>query len=676
MDASDNQKIRQLFDDYLQMYSSRDDRLSTFFSEDFSGFTPGGDFLVKDREEWLAFTRQDFARVKDPIHIELKDLAIQTLADTVAVATGLLIIRMPIKDHISSIETARLVLIFHKEPAGWKISHSSISIPCYKGKIYPPKELAGRNRFPEDQTAERMNQLSDANHNLLEINEELSREIVDRSRAKNALKESEYFFKESQRSASIGSYKADFISGYWESSEVLDTIFGIDKSYDHSIQGWLDIVHPDDRDEMDHYLRDEVISESKPFSKEYRIIRKKDGETRWVNGQGEVEFDSNGNVSSLFGTINDITERKQNELALKISEENYRCFAGLTSDYVHKCSRTGTAPFRIQWMSGSVGSISGYKAEEIYELGCWLSLVHPDDRQDVAAYLNNLVPGDVKKIEFRMVTKEGRICWISETSRCETGEAEGELILFGAATDVSEHRLAEDELQKKNAEIEKFIYTVSHDLRSPLVTVKTFLGYLEKDMAEGNQGQLAQDLQFIHSAADKMKLLLDELLEMSRIGRIEIPPVRVSFREILAEALEALAGVIKERTVDIHLPEADLMLFGDRPRLCQIWQNLIENAIKYSRDGTVPRIELGLQQEAGETLFFVKDNGIGINPQYHNRIFGVFDKLDPKSPGAGLGLSMIKRIVEKCGGRVWVESEGINKGSCFFFTLPHAVVKS
>ena len=117
------------------------------------------------------------------------------------------------------------------------------------------------------------------------------------------------------------------------------------------------------------------------------------------------------------------------------------------------------------------------------------------------------------------------------------------------------------------------------------------------------------------------------------------------------------------------------MLFGDRPRLCRIWQNLIENAIKYSRDEVIPRIELGVQQVNGETVFFVRDNGIGIDPRYHSKIFGIFEKLDPKSPGAGLGLSMVQRIVEKCGGRIWVESEGIGKGSCFSFTLPHAVVQ-
>jgi len=237
-------------------------------------------------------------------------------------------------------------------------------------------------------------------------------------------------------------------------------------------------------------------------------------------------------------------------------------------------------------------------------------------------------------------------------------------------TELELRRQAEEELRKKNVEIEQFIYTVSHDLRSPLVTVKTFMGYLEKDLAEGNREQLAQDIQFIHGAADKMKLLLDELLELSRIGRIETSSVRVSLKEILSETLEVLAGVISERTVDIRLPDTDLVLFGDRPRLCQIWQNLVENAIRYSHDDTIPRIQAGIQQVDGETIFSVRDNGRGIDPKYHRKIFGIFEKLDPKSPGAGLGLSMVQRIVEKCGGRIWVESEGIDTGSCFFFTLP------
>ena len=158
MEARVDPELRQLFDEYLRMYAARDDRLTTMFSDDFSGFTGGGDFLVKDREEWVAITRRDFAQVKDAIRIEIKDVAIQSLADTIAVATGFFVIHLPIKDHVLSRQTARLVLIFRKENECWKISHSSISIPYNlvgDGEVYPLKELAARTQVLEDLVAER-----------------------------------------------------------------------------------------------------------------------------------------------------------------------------------------------------------------------------------------------------------------------------------------------------------------------------------------------------------------------------------------------------------------------------------------------------------------------------------------------------------------------------------------
>ena len=181
MKKNDHQVIQQLFDDYIRMYSSRDDQLTAHFSEDFSGFTGGGDFLVKQREEWVAITRQDFAQIKDPIRIEIKDLSIQSLADTIAVATGFFTINLPIDDQILSRETARLVLIFRQESAGWKITHSSISIPYHlvrEGEVYPMKELIDRNQFLEKMVSERTTQLSDAKETLERINEQLTNEIA------------------------------------------------------------------------------------------------------------------------------------------------------------------------------------------------------------------------------------------------------------------------------------------------------------------------------------------------------------------------------------------------------------------------------------------------------------------------------------------------------------------
>jgi ketosteroid isomerase-like protein len=165
MNASDHQKVRELFDAYLRMYATRDDRLTEWFSDNFSGFAGGGNILVKTREEWVAVTRQDFAQVKEAIRIELKDLSIQSLSGTVAIATAFFTIHLPIQDAILSRETARLVLVFRLED-DWKICHSSISIPyglVGEGEVYPLKELVGRTQMLETMVAERTAQLEAKN---------------------------------------------------------------------------------------------------------------------------------------------------------------------------------------------------------------------------------------------------------------------------------------------------------------------------------------------------------------------------------------------------------------------------------------------------------------------------------------------------------------------------------
>jgi signal transduction histidine kinase len=303
-----------------------------------------------------------------------------------------------------------------------------------------------------------------------------------------------------------------------------------------------------------------------------------------------------------------------------------------------------------------------------------ISYFNPDAQPIIQEAVKLLIESGASfDLELQIITAMNNLKWVRIIGEAEYLE-EKIVKIFGSYQDITARKLTDIELKMKNYEIEQFIYTVSHDLRSPLVTVKTFMGYLEIDMAECNKENLSQDIQFIHSAADKMKLLLDELVEMSRVGRVETPPARVSLKEVLAETLDVLAGSVRERKIDIRLPDTDLMLFGDRQRLCQIWQNLIENALKYNRDGNIPCIEIGFRQMTGETAFFVKDNGIGIDPLYQKKIFGIFEKLDQKSSGAGMGLSLVQRIVEKSGGRVWVDSEGSGKGSCFSFTLPQMIV--
>jgi len=238
---------------------------------------------------------------------------------------------------------------------------------------------------------------------------------------------------------------------------------------------------------------------------------------------------------------------------------------------------------------------------------------------------------------------------------------------------ITESKRAEAELYEKNAEMERFTYMISHDLKSPLVTVKTFLAYLEQDISQSDAGRIDKDMLYMRTAADKMGQMLDELLEVSRIGRVVNPPISVTFRELVEEALSMVAGPVAERGVAVQVDDEAFTLSGDRPRLVEIWQNLLENAVKFMGDQPSPRVEIGVQLRGRETVFFVRDNGMGVDMRYSEKVFGLFEKLDPRSGGTGLGLALVKRIVELYQGTIWLESEGFGQGACFRFTLPAAM---
>jgi chemotaxis family two-component system sensor kinase Cph1 len=228
------------------------------------------------------------------------------------------------------------------------------------------------------------------------------------------------------------------------------------------------------------------------------------------------------------------------------------------------------------------------------------------------------------------------------------------------------------DLEAKNAELERFTYTVSHDLKAPLVTIRGFLGYVEKDIRAGNTARVRSDFERISVAIDRMAALLHDLLELSRLGRVVHPPEPVPFRQIVDRAVEVLRGRLERRGARIEMV-ADLpTVHGDCVRLVEIVQNLIENSVKFARDGAEPRIEVGHRGRDGDgkAVLYVRDNGIGIAPRHRERVFGLFEKLDPASEGTGVGLALVKRIVELHGGRVWVESEEGAHGSTVCFTLP------
>jgi signal transduction histidine kinase len=246
-----------------------------------------------------------------------------------------------------------------------------------------------------------------------------------------------------------------------------------------------------------------------------------------------------------------------------------------------------------------------------------------------------------------------------------------------AALHESERRLAEAnrEMAARNAELERFTYVVSHDLKSPLVTVRGFLSYVERDAQAGRLDRVESDLARIRAATDRMAQLLEDLLELSRTGRIDRPPEDVPFEDVVREARSLTEGRLSARGVRVEVEGPLPVVRGDRRRLVELVQNLLENAAKFMGERSDPVVWVGVRDAGaalGQVTLYVRDNGIGIDPAQQDRVFELFHRLDPRVEGTGLGLALARRIVETHGGRIWVESAGTGRGSTFCFSLPAA----
>lgn len=363
-----------------------------------------------------------------------------------------------------------------------------------------------------------------------------------------------------------------------------------------------------------------------------------------------------------------ITDRKLAEDALIESEYSYRTLADSGQALIWKARPDKLCDyFNKIWLD-----FTGRTYEQEFGNG-WTEGVHPDDLQRcVDIYVNAFDKREAFSMDYRLRRNDGVYRWIQDDG-CPRYDLKGNFAGYiGYCLEITDRKLAEEALQNKNTEIEQFTYSVSHDLRSPLITFKTYLGYLQEDMLNSDQERISQDLKFIGSATAKMETLLNELLELSRIGRHVNPYVRVSYKELVDEAISTVAGQISGLNIQIDAADSNIVLYGDRPRLAQIWQNVIENAIKYMGNQEKPQIEVYAEQVGKEIQFCIRDNGIGIASEHRSKLFDMFEKVDQQSSGAGLGLAIVKRIVEIYHGRIWVESDGVGHGSCFRFTLPDA----
>jgi PAS domain S-box-containing protein len=433
-----------------------------------------------------------------------------------------------------------------------------------------------------------------------------------------------------------------------------------------------DISHPEDSD---------VINEQRPrlYSGEIDEVRlekrylRKDGSVVWVQFTMVVERGADGRPKYEIAVYDDITARRQAEERLRQSEERFRRTFELASSGLAHVGLDG----RFLRANRRVCEIFGYSEQELCALTV-KDISHPEDRDLADGPRAKVIAGemDSARLEKRYFRKDGRMVWVNIAIAMER-DAEGRaLYAISVLDDVTERKNAEaalrrahEELKRSNSELEQFAYVASHDLQEPLRMVSSYTQLLGRRYGEKFDSDARDFMGYIVDGAARMKQLIEDLLAYSRVGTKSTEFKPVELERSVRRALSNLKGAIDDSGAIVTydpLPAAA----SDEVQLAQVFQNLIGNALKF-RSQSAPRIHVAVDEKAAQWEIAVRDNGIGIEPQYFERIFMLFQRLHDRGeyPGTGIGLAIVKKVVERHGGQVRVESK-LGEGSAFIFTLP------
>jgi PAS domain S-box-containing protein len=427
---------------------------------------------------------------------------------------------------------------------------------------------------------------------------------------------------------------------------------------------WDQLIHPDDLPNIRESLEKIRFVPDYATEREYRIIRK-DGQVRWVHELIQNIVDDSGRPVKVQGALYDITKRRKAEEALRESEENYSKLVenSLTGIYVDQDEKIVFANHRL-------AEIYRYPFEELLDIESW-RLVYPEDRDLIRKMRTMRIRGENAPLEYeaRGLTKDGELIWI--TRRNALIEYRGKPAILGNIVDITKQKQGEEELKKINEELKNFVHIVSHDLKTPLISIQGFSSRLLKKYHEKLEEKGRIYLERIMASASRMEALITDLAALATIGRVALPFKLVPSLEIINDVTAELQDRLQKKGIRLVVAPDLPTIHCDRERISQVFQNLIVNAIKYMGATKNPKIEVGYEDMDNLHQFYVRDNGIGIAPQYHRKIFEIFQRVREieSEEGTGLGLTIVDKVVRHHGGKVWVESEK-GKGTTFYFTIP------
>jgi PAS domain S-box-containing protein len=401
---------------------------------------------------------------------------------------------------------------------------------------------------------------------------------------------------------------------------------------------------------------------------------RKDGSSVWVNVTVTLKRDSRGRPQHFIAIADDITVRKAAEEALRESEERFRATFEQAAVGVVHTDITG----RYLRSNKKFCDFLGYSQQELVKVH-FLDITHPEDRARDLAHYQKMLARKIKSytVDKRYRHKDGSFVWANVTVNPVCDESGRPQYFISIIQDITERKRAEEalalkaqELARSNADLEQFAYVASHDLQEPLRSIAGYTQLLSRRYKGRLDADADQFIAYAVEGATRLQQLITDLLTYSRVDSRAGAPGRVRCDQVLARVRSNLHQMVKEHRAEISSDRLPAV-WGDASQLEQLFQNLIANGIKFRQNRRPPRVHVSAARLGEDWLFSVRDNGIGIRRKYFNRLFVIFQRLHSQEeyPGTGIGLALCKKIVERHGGRIWVESK-FGKGSTFYYTIP------